>query len=271
MDAPANNHGLRLWGAAGAVVAAVFVIWLLIFPDLVAQYFAWPAEPRLGQIFLAAGWVFRIGFFLAAFIEPDWRRLRWIFWGNLAFTGTLLLATFLHADRFNWSFPTASIWLVLYVAEPVAMIYQTPRNQQAWFGVASPAGRVMPALKWLLVAEAATLGTTGAFLVLNPAVMSTVWPWALKPLGARIIAAWFLGWAVWSGTLAGARDWDEIRIGVWLNILLGLALLAGILAFLPMYNFNLIATWLYLGCVVVLTGALGLLAWAQTRSQARPT
>ena len=262
-----QSHGLRLWGAAGAFVAAVFVVWLLVFPDLVASYFAWPAEPRLGQIFLGAAWIFRIGFFLSVFLERAWHRIRWIFWGNLVFTGTLLTATFLHADRFNWAFPTAFAWLILYVAEPVAMIYQTPRGAEAWTAVPTPAGAIRPELKWLLVVEAAVLGTVGAFLLLNPVSMATLWPWALKPLGARIMAAWFLGWAVWAGTLARARDWDEIRIGVWLNVLFGVALLLSVLVFLPMYDFSLIATQIYLGSIIVLTLALALAAWLQGRGQ----
>ena len=62
-------------------------------------------------------------------IELD--RLRWIVWGNLAFTGTLLLATFWHIDEFNWSQftpPTAHIWVILYIFEPVVMIYLIPRG-----------------------------------------------------------------------------------------------------------------------------------------------
>ena len=52
--------------------------------------------------FIAAGYIFRTLFFLNAATEANWVRLRWIVWGNLAFTGTLLLATFWHADEFNW-------------------------------------------------------------------------------------------------------------------------------------------------------------------------
>lgn len=262
-----RTHQLRLWGAGGAFVAAVFVVWLLLFPDLIASYFAWPAEPRLGQVFLAVAWVFRIGFFFSVWREPAWHRVRWIFWGNLVFTSTLLLATFLHADRFNWSFPTATIWLILYVAEPVAMIYVAPREAEAWNGVPVSGGAIQPGLKWLLVVEAAILGVVGAFLLFNPDFMATRWVWPIKPLGARIIAAWFLGWAVWAGTLARAYDWEEIRIGVWLNILFGLSLLASIVAFLPLFDFTHFATQLYAAGIAILTLALSYFAWVQTRQQ----
>ena len=69
--------------------------------------------------------------FLYVAREANWIRLRWIVWGNLAFTGTLLLATFWHIDEFNWSQftpPTAHIWVILYIFEPVVMIYLIPRG-----------------------------------------------------------------------------------------------------------------------------------------------
>ena len=52
--------------------------------------------------FIGAGYIFRTAFFLNAAREGNWVRLRWIVWGNLVFTGTLLLATYWHADEFNW-------------------------------------------------------------------------------------------------------------------------------------------------------------------------
>lgn len=260
-----QTHRLRRWGLGGAFVAAVFATWMLLFPSLVAPYFAWPAEPRLGQVFIAAGYIFRTGFFLSVAREPLWYRVRWIFWGNLVFTGTLLLATFLNAAAFNWTFPTAYIWLFLYVAEPIAMIYLAPPKTKISEDPLGKGAPIAAELKLLLIVETAVLGTIGAFLVLNPEFVSGFWPWALKPLGARIIAAWFLGWAMWAGTLAFAHNWDEIRIGVGLNILFGLAIVASILIFFPLFDFSRTSTLVYVGGAMVLTLLLILLYWRNNR------
>ena len=88
------EHRLTLWGILGGVVAATFAVWLLFFPDLVPTHFAWDVHPRMSQAFIGAGYVFRTMFFLSVALGRDWTRLRWMFFGNLAFTGTLLLATF---------------------------------------------------------------------------------------------------------------------------------------------------------------------------------
>src|SRR5262245_56130678 len=81
------------WGLLGAAAAAWFAIWFLFFPQFIPTYFAWDIEPRFAQLFLGAGYVFRTAFFLNAAFERSWLRLRWIVWGNLVFTGVLLLAT----------------------------------------------------------------------------------------------------------------------------------------------------------------------------------
>jgi hypothetical protein len=177
--------------------------------------------------------VFRTAFFLNAAREKDWLRLRWIVWGNLTFTGVLLLATFWHAEEFHWK-PSQTlfghIWVVLYIVEPVAMIYLVPRGI---FRVPGPTsgGPIHPLLKGFLILVAAMLLTNGLLLVLNPTFADTRWPWVLNPLDARIVAAWFLGWSVWWGTLAFARDWDEIRTAVRLFILNAVALLVVIAVF----------------------------------------
>jgi len=122
----ASRRNQMVWGILGAAAAAWFAVWMLFFPDLVKPYFAWDVHPRYAQAFVGAGYIFRTAFFLNAAREQDWRKLRWILWGNLAFTGTLLFATYWHLQEFHWNpfeTPLAHIWIVLYVFEPVTMLY----------------------------------------------------------------------------------------------------------------------------------------------------
>src|SRR5581483_4085392 len=69
-----HPHGLRNWGLGAALVAAVFAVWMLFFPDLAISFFAWPVEPRQAQIFIGAGYIFRTGFFLTVALTPAWHR-----------------------------------------------------------------------------------------------------------------------------------------------------------------------------------------------------
>jgi len=215
------------WGILGAAAAAWFAIWFLFFPQYIRQYFAWDIEPRFAQVFIGAGYVFRTAFFLNAAFERSWLRLRWIVWGNLAFTGVLLFATYWHAGEFHWNpfeTPLAHIWIVLYIFEPVVMIYLIPPGT---LRAASPTsgGPVSPWFKRFLVLVAGLLLMNGLLILINPEFAATRWAWELNPLDARMVSAWFLGWSAWCGTMAFAQDWDEIRTAARLFILNGVALL----------------------------------------------
>jgi hypothetical protein len=221
------------WGFLGAVAAGAFSVWMFIFPDTVPRYFAWDVQPRYAQAFIGAGYLFRTAFFLYVMRQPDWLRLRWIVWGNLAFTGALLLATYWHIDEFNWPQfvpPTAHIWIILYIFEPVTMLYLIPRGI---FRVPAPAtgGALHPLFRKFLVLLTGLLLMHALLLIVNPEFAATRWPWELNPLDARMIAAWFLGWSVWAGTMAFASDWDEIRLAARLFILNGVALAVTVVVF----------------------------------------
>lgn len=222
-----------VWGLLGATAAAAFAVWMFFFPDTIAFYFAWDVKPRYAQAFIGAGYVFRTAFFLYAAREPDWFRLRWIVWGNLAFTGTLLLATYWHADQFNWNpfqTPLAHIWIVLYIFEPVTMLYLIPRGILRAEAPATRGPLIRP-FRGFLILVAGLLLMNGLLLVINPEFAATRWAWELNPLDARIVAAWFLGWSLWCGTMAFAQDWVEIRAPAALFILNGLALGATVVIF----------------------------------------
>ena len=221
------------WGILGATAAAWFAIWMFFFPDSVATLFAWDVRPRAAMAFIGAGYVFRTAFFLSVAFIPDWTRLRWMFWGNLVFTGTLLLATFWHAEEFKWDpfqTPLAHIWLILYIFEPVTMLYMVPRD--LWrLPKPTAGGPIWKPFRWFMIATVGLLLADGFLLVINPEFANERWPWDLNPLDARIIAAWFLGWAAWLATMAFASDWLEIRLPSALFVLNGAALIATIVFF----------------------------------------
>ena len=108
-------RSLRLWGLGGALLAAVFAVWMLFFPQFIPTAFAWDVQPRAAQAFIGAGYLFRTYFFLLFVFVPDWRLLRWTYYGNLLFTGALLIATIWHAPEVHWlTVAGAYLDLVLY-------------------------------------------------------------------------------------------------------------------------------------------------------------
>jgi len=272
MERVKPSKGQVAWGLLGAAAAAWFAVWMLFFPDLVADYFAWDVHPRYAMAFIGAGYIFRTAFFLNAAREGDWVRLRWIVWGNLVFTGTLLLATYWHADEFNWNpfkTPVAHLWIVLYIFEPVVMLYLIPRRI---FAVTAPVtgGPLHPVMKGFLVFLTGVLLMHGLLLVISPEFAAHRWAWELNPLDARMVAAWFLGWSFWCGTMAFAQDWDEIRRGIQLFLLNGVALVATYLVFRDEFIPGRNTVIGYGGALVLMTVVMAALYAVQERRRPTP-
>jgi len=258
-----------IWGLLGAAAAAWFAIWMLFFPQFVPDYFAWDVHPRAAQAFIGAGYIFRTFYFLNVAREGNWIRLRWIVYGNLAFTGTLLLATYWHLDEFHWNpfeTPLAHIWIILYVFEPVTMLYLIPRGL---LHAVAPrtGGPIHPVLKGFLVLTAGLLLMNGLMIVINPEFAVRRWPWELNPLDSRIVGAWFLGWAVWSATMAFAVDWDEIRRACQLFILSGVSFLLAAIVFRDAFLPDRGTVYGYIGGLVILTAVMAALYWVQERAR----
>lgn len=261
----------RIWGYGGAAAAGLFAIWLLVIPDLVPRYFAWDVQPRMAQAFIGAGYVFRTAFFLAVARGADWLRLRWLVAGNLVFTGTLLLATYWHVDQFNWNpfqTPFAHIWIVLYIVEPVTMLYLIPAGIRR---APAPAtgGPVHPWFRRTLIVIACLLLMHGLLLAVNPEFAARRWPWELNPLDARMSAAWFLGWSTWSATMAFASDWDEIRLPTRLFIVNGVALAATIVVFRDGFLPGRGTLSSYIVGIAAMTAVM--VAWHWLHERRRPT
>lgn len=258
-------RSMRLWGLVGAAVAALFALWMFFFPSLIPGRFAWVVEPRLAQVFIGAGYVFRTFFFLQFVVASNWLRIRWTFWGNLAFTGTLLLATLWHADQMNWRFLVAHLWIIFYTFEPITMIFSAPMDEQARRAHLTSGGPILPWFRRFLIVSVGILFLFGAFLVINPRWLDLRFPWDLNEFDARIIAAWLLGWSVWAGTMAFARDWDEVRQAGALGILFGVAVCATLLAFRAEFDFARSTTRAYAGLAVFFTLGMAFFYWQQQR------
>ena len=256
-------RALRPWAAAGVALAALFALWMFFFPQFVPTHFAWVAEPRLGQVFIGAGYVFRTFFFLQFLLERNWLKVRWTFWGNLAFTGTLLLATLWHADEMNWRFLFAHLWIIFYTFEPITMIFSVPWTEEARHAHLTTGGPILPWFRRFIILVVGVFFLFGMMLIINPEWLDLRWAWNLNGFDARIIAAWFLGWAVWAGTIGFAHDWDEVRTAGALAILWGVTVCLTLIFFRSEFDFSRAPTMTYAGIAVFFTLGFVFFFWRQ--------
>lgn len=258
-------RSLRLWGLVGALVAAAFAVWMYFFPQMVPEHFAWNVQPRMAQIFVGAGYVFRTFFFLLFVFVQDYRRLRWAYAGNLLFTGALLLATLWHAESMHWRSIVGHLWIVFYTSEPVIMHYAIPRSKVPALSLGG-GGPVTSWFRRLMILEVAVFGLMGLLLIINPEWTNTRWPWELNPFDARIIAAWWVGWAGWAGWMANATDWEEVRLPAFGQLILLVALNVSNLLFYEHFRANSPTLRTYVtGSIVLLVALAVLVGWQERR------
>ena len=120
-----------IWGLLGAAAAAWFAIWMLFFPQFVAGYFAWDVHPRAARRSSAPATSSGRSSSSTPPARATGSACAGSCTGNLVFTGTLLFGTYWHLDEFHWNpleTPLAHIWIVLYIFEPITMLYLVPRG-----------------------------------------------------------------------------------------------------------------------------------------------
>jgi hypothetical protein len=130
-------------------------------------------------------------------------------------------------------------------------------------------GPLHPLFRKFLILVAGLLLMHSLLLIINPEFAALRWPWELNPLDARIVAAWFIGWSVWAGTMAFARDWDEIRPAAAMFVLNGVALAVTFVVFGGALRDDTTTVRSYVGGVLAMTAAMAGFYFIQERGRPR--
>jgi len=201
---------------------------LYIFPDLSGQHFAWEIKPHMTALFIGSGYLGGAYMFIFAIFGRRWHRVTGAFPPVTSFTIAMLLATFLHWDRFDIRHFPFQLWLVLYIITPFLVPFLWIRNRLTDPGTSEVGDIQVPVFirrAFLLFGIAAM--AWAIFMFLFPQVVITIWPWKLTPLTARVLGGWFSLLGV--GGLYTSRDprWSAWRIPLQSITLWALLVLVG--------------------------------------------
>ena len=174
------------------ILAVANGLFLYLLPSTGATDYAWPIQPPINAAFLATGYLAGVpSTFIALFVARSWRSVRPLIWPFVALGAMLLVATLLHADRFNWSYPLTWVWTAVYILIPLDLPLLWRWHERAASappehdpGLA-PLGRLAWAFGLVLTA-------LGALLFIEPAIFISRWPWPITPLLGRVLAAWYV-------------------------------------------------------------------------------
>jgi hypothetical protein len=213
------------------VLALANGAYLYLSPGTADTDYAWPIRPPVNAAFLGAGFLAgTLATALVLFAATRWRSFSTLPPALWVLATTLLVATLVHAERFKWHYAPTWIWLVVYAGVPFVVPVLVALQQR----VSEP---TPPADASLRVVRAASLvcgivlvaGAVALFIA--PVDVGRHWPWALTPLLARAVAAWYgmvgtmlLACAAWLRRPSEAVI-PYVTLAAWSLLLLALALL----------------------------------------------
>ena len=209
----------------GAVVLYAFVV-LYFLPTQTKQLFAWPIAPPMTAMFIGASYVNGVIFFAAVLIGKSWHRVWAPHIGVFAFATLLLIATFLHWDRFTHGHPVFYVWVFIYVVAPILTLWALFTNRREDRHLPDQRDAVVPftlRIIWLIPGALFLIAALYAFV--KPAWLIPLWPWKATPLTMRVMVSFYsmLGvavivvfreprWSAWRIGAIGVTTWHALVV-----------------------------------------------------------
>lgn len=250
----------------GSLLSLVAGIQLFVFSGQTDVYFAWTIQSSLTAATLGGFYFGTMVFGYLSARETDWAHVRGPAVGLLVFMFVTLAATLLHLDKFhlasqNWLTRTAAwSWLGIYVLFPVELV-AAAWLQQRLPGADPEHTASLPAWFRVVLTVHGGVGIVIALgLFFAPQALIPFWPWALTPLTARALSAWFLSFGALNLQSMRENDWSRVRVMSISYIVSGLFALVALLRYASQADLSGIAGVAYLIHLLVLLG-MGVYGW----------
>jgi hypothetical protein len=213
------------------LLAAANGLWLYVLPGAADTDYAWPIKPPVNAAFIGAGFLagtVATGLVLAT--ASRWRTFSTLPIALWVLATSLLAATIIHEDRFRWDYPLTWVWALVYAGVPLAVPFLVSRQRR----IADEEPAADPRLRAVRVVSAimgVALVAGAVALFAAPVELGEHWPWALTPLLARAVAAWYalFGAMLLSCAVGLRRPVEAIipyaTLAAWSVLLLALPLL----------------------------------------------
>ena len=213
------------------VLAAANGLFLYLVPAQAETDYAWSIKPPVNAAFIGAGFLAgTLATGLVLRFATLWRSFSTLPIALWVLASSLLLATLIHNDRFKWDYPPTWVWTFVYAGVPLAIPFLVMRQRRD-ADDAPPADPRLRPLKILSAIFGAVMIAGATALFLAPVELGEHWVWALTPLLARAVAAWYalFGTILLSSAVGLRRPADALvgyaTIACWSALLLLLPIL----------------------------------------------
>ena len=284
-SAPPGHRPLHAWMrmllGAFAVLTALATIALYVLAENTAETFAWTIDQPLTAAFIGAGYAAGFVLVVLSLRDPVWAHSRVAVLTIFVFVVLTLVATLLHIDRMHFDDDfgdlsalakgAAWFWLAVYIVIPVAMAVLLV-HQERQPGEDPPPRHPLPVvLRGALALESAVLLVVGLLIYTDPTTAEWVWPWAMPPFTARIVAAWLIAFGLATALAALGGDLRRLRTAAIAYAVFGVLVLVAVARFPDTLDWEDPLAWIFvaMAVAVVLTGAAGWRAAPAPLSTAR--
>ena len=258
---------------AGTVVPVLVVAFVMLYllPDNSGQLFAWPIKPRMSAMMLGATYMGGAYFFTRVILAQRWHTVRLGFIPVSTFAGILGIATILHWDKFTSGHLSFILWAILYFSLPFIIPVVWYANQKVNAGQEQPEEAHFPAaLRIAIGGIGVVLAISSAILLVMPQVMIAIWPWALSPLTARVMAAMFaLPGLVGIGVAFDGR-WSSARIIFEAQAISIALFLLAMLRAGGEIQWGQLGSWTFVAGLLLVLGLIGWAVMGARRSATAP-
>ncbi|MBC8075687.1 MAG: hypothetical protein H7Y32_06380 [Chloroflexales bacterium] len=262
---------LRVWMGVEVLFGLAAILTIFLFPERTATNFAWPIKPAVMAATLGAFYAASAIIFVLPLFARTWQQVRPMIIPTAAFSTVMLLATFLHWDKFAVGSRPFFVWFASYLLPPpiFALLYWWHQRRAAPVGAQVTTPLPPSAQRFLGVNGAAVTGVA-ALLFLLPSLVQPIAPWAFTPLTTRTLCGWLIGVGLMQIWMAWERDWQRIKLATTMLITLPFWLVLQVVRYRSEVQWSNVALWVLLAD----TGAVALvLLWlwlGAGRRYARP-
>ena len=219
-------------------------------------------------LYMGAGYHGGAYLFFHVIFGSRWHRVAAGFLPVTMFTISMLLATILHWDRFDFRHFPFLLWFGLYIATPFLVPWLWLRNRDVDPGKPEASDVVVPSLarRGLQGLGVVMLGFAVASFAI-PEITFRLWPWALTPLTARVLGGWFALLGVGGLVISADSRWSAWKAGLESIALWHLLVLVGAVIRRQDFNNGSLINWYLLSVLLVLIGMVVLYIAMEMKSR----
>jgi len=255
---------LRVWMAVEVLFGLAAISTVFLRPSDTANNFAWPIQPAVMAAVLGAFYLASALLFVLPLFARIWQHVRVMVLPSAAFSTAMLLATFLHWDKFSVGTFPFLIWFASYVLPPpifVALyVWHQRRAAPPGAGIAVPVvgwARTFFRINGLAVSALALIGFAA------PGLLASAAPWDMTPLTTRALCGWLLAVGLLQVSMAWEGDWLRARLATAMLMVLPVAVLVQLGRFADQVEWGSPSLWVLLADSSAVAGVCGYL-WATT-------